>query len=103
MEKSIFLKPRFEGWSVHSLYNEIIENPPEGYTVEFKKPDIQSKIYNIDNKSTNPLIKEMIYHLKPIPYIVAQRLQKKYYSNYDLIYASQHIVFNNPGAIREVE
>lgn len=95
MEKNILLKPRFEGWSVHSLYNEIIENPPKGYTIEFKKPNIQSKIYNIDNKSTNPLLKEIIYHLKPIPYIVSQKLQKKYYSNYDLIYASQHIVFNN--------
>jgi len=95
MTKRVFLKPRFEGWSVHSLYNEIIENPPEGYTIEYKKPDVQSKIYNIDNKSTNPLLKEMIYHLKPIPYLLTQRFQKKYYTDYDLIYASQHVIFNS--------
>lgn len=94
MSIKILLKPRFEGWSVHSLYSDIIESPPNGFEVHYQKPNEKSQLYSIDNKAANPLIKQLVYNLKPIPYIIAQRFQKFDHSNYDLIYASQHVLFN---------
>lgn len=94
MVKKILLKPRFNGWSVHSLYYEILENPPQGFQIDFEKNTKKSQIYNVDNKAANPIIKELVYNLKPIPYIIAQRFQKIDDTGYDMVYASQHVLFN---------
>ncbi len=94
MSIKILLKPRFNGWSVHSLYSDVIENPPNGFKIYYQKPNEKSQLYSIDNKAANPVIKQLVYHLKPIPYIIAQRFQKFDHSNCDLIYASQHVLFN---------
>jgi len=94
MSIKILLKPRFNGWSVHSLYSDVIESPPNGFKVYYQKPNKKSQLYSIDNKAANPWIKQLVYNLKPIPYIIAQRFQKFDHSNYDLIYASQHVLFN---------
>lgn len=95
MTKNVLLKPRFNGWSVHSLYFEIIDNPPSGFTIHYEKPKEKSHLYFVDKKSANPIIKELVYHIKPIPYIVAQRFQKFDYTGYDMVYASQHVLFNS--------
>ena len=94
MSIKILLKPRFNGWSVHSLYSDVIESPPNGFKEYYQKPNKKSQLYSIDNKAANPWIKQLVYNLKPIPYIIAQRFQKFDHSNYDLIYASQHVLFN---------
>ncbi len=91
--KKVLLKPRFSGISLHSLYKGILENPPNGYTIEYTKTNSKDFVYSIDNKSANPIIRQLIYNLKPIPYIFAQKLQKNNF-DYDLIYASQHILYN---------
>ena len=31
--KTVFLKPRFKGLTIHSLNNELIENPPQNYKI----------------------------------------------------------------------
>jgi len=31
--KTIYLKPRFLGIKLHSLYSHLINNPPSGYTI----------------------------------------------------------------------
>jgi len=93
MMKKVLLKPRFSGMSLHSLYQNILENPPNGYTVEYNETNSKNFVYSIDNKSTNPIIRKLIYNLKPIPYIFAQKQQKNNL-NYDLIYASQHLLYN---------
>jgi glycosyltransferase involved in cell wall biosynthesis len=93
MIKKVLLKPRFSGMSLHSLYKSILENPPDGYSIEYNEKKDKNFAYSIDNKSANPFIRQLIYNLKPIPYIIAQKLQKNNF-NYDLVYASQHILYN---------
>jgi len=95
MTKNVLLKPRFNGWSTHSLYFEIVDNPPSGFKIDYEKPKEKSHLYSVDNKAGNPIIKELVYHIKPIPYIIAQRFQKFDQAGYDLIYASQHVLFNS--------
>lgn len=93
MNKKILLKTRFSGVSLHSLYKTILENPPEGFNIEYVRNNFNTIVYSIDNKSVNPFIRQIIYNLKPIPYILSQKYQKNNL-NYDLIYASQHVLFN---------
>ena len=96
MLKRILLKPRFEGHKIHSLYSEIIRNPPPGYAIEYRDKFIQnSRIYTLDNKAANPVLRELIYHLKPIIYIASQKKQKNNFEGYDMVYASQHVLFNS--------
>ena len=96
MLKRILLKPRFEGHKIHSLYSEIIRNPPPGYAIEYSDKFIQnSRIYTLDNKAANPVLRELIYHLKPIIYIASQKKQKNNFEGYDMVYASQHVLFNS--------
>ena len=94
MIKKVLLKPRFKGLSLHSLYTEIINSPPPGFIIEYKKSNKKSSIYSVDNKSSNPIVKELIYNFKSIPYIITQKMQKNNFNDYDLVYASQHVLFN---------
>lgn len=96
MVKRVFLKYRFRGWYFHSLYSEIIDHPPQGFRVEYEKLGPQNKTFHLlDSKAAHPLIKEILFHLKPIPYIIAQRLSKYDPTDYDLVYAAQHVLFNS--------
>lgn len=94
MTKKILLKPRFHGWNIHSLYSELVNNPPHGYTIEYENEnELMPQVYQLDNKNTNPTLKELIYYFKPIPYIIAQYLQSSSFPDYDLVFASQHVLF----------
>ena len=94
--KKILLKSRFRGWPLHSLYQEMVKKSPEGFLIEILKENhSQDKGLTIDSKSANPFIRQLMYHIKPIPYMLAQRIEKKYFQGYDLVYASQHIIFNS--------
>ena len=94
--KKVLLKSRFEGWSLHSLYSELINFPPEGFKImSYPSKKKLAEFYRIDNKSTNPILKEIFFHIKPIPYLLAQKNQKNNFEEYDIIYASQHIIFNS--------
>ncbi len=93
MIKKVLLKPRFPGMSPPSIYKSILGNPPNGYSIEYNEKNTKNFVYLIDNKSINPFIRQLIYNLKPIPYIIAQKLQKNNF-NYDLVYASFHILYN---------
>lgn len=95
MEKKILLKPRFIGWPLHSLYSELLTNPPSGFVFNYKNIKNTPFSYNVDNKAANPVIKEIIYQFKPIPYILLQKKQQQNFQNYDLVYASQHVLFNS--------
>ena len=96
MDKKILIKSRFEGWGTHSLYSEIVKCPPKNFAVEFEKRNSQaSRLYSIDNKNTHPLIKEILYQIKPFPYMLRQKLQKTRVEGYDLVYAAQHTLFGS--------
>lgn len=95
MIKKVLLKPRFRGWALHSLYNELVECPPQGFTILYEESGGKSSFHKIDNKSSKPIFKELFYQLKPIPYLIAQKYEKQNFSYYDIIYASQHVIFNS--------
>jgi glycosyltransferase involved in cell wall biosynthesis len=96
MNKKILIKSRFDGWRTHSLYSEIVKYPPKNFAIEFEKiKKKNSNLYSIDNKNTHSLIKEIIFQLKPIPYLWTQKFQKIESKNYDLIYAAQHTLFDS--------
>lgn len=96
MEKNVFLKSRFRNWPLHTLYSELVSNPPSGFKIEYQKAEIKTpSIYNLDNKAINPRIKEIIFQCKSIPYILIQKLQQQQFYDYDLVYASQHVLFNS--------
>ena len=95
MTKQVFLKYRFKGWYFHSLYSELINYPPEGFQINFEKDAFtHESIHSLDSKSANPFIKEALFHLKPIPYLITQRMKQYEPKDCDLIYASQHVLFN---------
>jgi glycosyltransferase involved in cell wall biosynthesis len=95
LDKEVFLKYRFKRWYFHSLYWELINHPPEGFKIKYEKNSLTNEsIHNLDSKSANPLVKEMLFHLKPIPYLMIQRIKQYEPKNCDLIYASQHVLFN---------
>ena len=95
MIKKLLLKPRFRGWALHSLYNELVECPPQGFTILYEDSGGKSSFHKTDNKSSKPIFKELFYQLKPIPYLIAQKYEKQNFSYYDIIYASQHVIFNS--------
>jgi len=96
MVKKILLKSRFDGLTLHSLYDEIIQNPPNGYLIEKEKKLFKnSNLHRFDNKNLHPLIRTFEYHVKPLPYIFKQKFQKFEITDFDLIFASQHLVFNS--------
>lgn len=95
MTKQVFLKYRFKGWYFHSLYSELIHYPPEGYQIKYEKDALTHElIHSLDSKSANPFIKEILFHLKPIPYLITQKMKQYEPEDCDLIYASQHLLFN---------
>lgn len=95
LTKQVFLKYRFKGWYFHSLYSELIDYPPEGYQIKYEKDALtHESIHSLDSKSANPVIKEALFHLKPIPYLLIQRMKQYEPKDCDLIYASQHLLFN---------
>ena len=90
--KKIFLKPRFKGMHLHALYDELIRNPPNGYTF-IKTHNAQSGILtNAVSKHRNYLYKQLMYHFGSMPYSIMQHLEPKFSENADLIYASQHVI-----------
>lgn len=95
--KRVLLKPRFEGLDLHVLYKELIQNPPPEFAIEYHKASNNNSFYIIDNKSSSPLLKEFLFYAKPIPYILLQTMTNTNFYDYDLIYASQHVLFNMKG------
>ena len=96
MVKKILLKSRFEGLKLHSLYDEIIQNPPNDYLIEKEKNSFKNfNLQRFDNKNLHPLIRTFEYHLKPLPYLFKQKHEKFTITNFDLIFASQHLIFNS--------
>ena len=53
MVKNVFLEGRMNGWDLHSLYNEFLEYPPEGYkfVVEPNETkDSQNFVHSVNRK-----------------------------------------------------
>ncbi len=101
--KTVLLKPRFKGLPLHSLYDELIINPPKDYRVT-KYNSLQSHpLIKTSSKHRNHYYKQLVYHLGSLPYMVAQSRESIKYENIDLIFASQHVIDNQVPWVVDLE
>jgi len=91
--KKILLKSRFDGLALHQLYNELINHPPINYEIVKNRETKNHPLTKSISKYQNNLYRKFIYHTGGLPYIITQlRETKSDYSNFDLVYAVQHII-----------
>jgi glycosyltransferase involved in cell wall biosynthesis len=89
--KTVFLKPRLRGLTIHSLNNELIDNPPQDYKIITEQSFRKGSINKIRASSKNYLLKKVLHYTGGLPYVIVQStLPLKGYEKYDLIFASQH-------------
>lgn len=94
--KTVFIKPRFSGIPLHSLYYEIQKHPPLDYRIVINQPRNISKLSTMASKNRNAIFKTLTYHLNSIPYVIYQ-LRDNYPipDDIDLIYAAEHVICSN--------
>jgi glycosyltransferase involved in cell wall biosynthesis len=91
--KKVFIKTRFPGIPLHSLYNDIINMPPTNYEIIVENNKNINKLTYVANKSQNIISKSFVHYFGGFPYVYSQTRQKlNEYEKYDLIFASQHII-----------
>lgn len=104
MTKTVFLKSRRKAAPLHSLYNEMIMNPPEGYKIITNNSSQKSYLTKIMSKGHNYYYKTLLYYLAPLPSFLYQLREKTInYKEYDLIYASQHVMTSEKPWIVDLE
>jgi glycosyltransferase involved in cell wall biosynthesis len=108
--KRVFLKGRSQGGLSHSLYRELLINPPEGYRIFAGKAEFtgrqqlgyglnkrQQLIYNFDKKLQRySYMRDAWHRAKTLIYMGIKRTQSPRLppdSNPDLVYASQQLIF----------
>jgi len=92
--KKVFLKPRFNWTVLHSLYNDLIQNPPENYKIETLNGKQGHSLTTLgSSKTQNYYYKTLFYHLGGLPFTFVKTFEHSVkFDNYDLIYASQHVI-----------
>jgi glycosyltransferase involved in cell wall biosynthesis len=106
--KSVFLKGRSQGGLPHSLYEELLRNPPEGYRVFAEKTGDSTEPKKIDYTKRQtlfdsfdrrvlkfPLIRTAWREARTLLYVEIKNYQSLHHVNEpksDLIYASQQFV-----------
>ena len=92
--KTVLLKSRYKWINLHSLYNELIKNPPENYRIETLNPQQKSFLRKFaGEKNRSFYYRTLLYYFGELPYISSQLLEPSVkYDKYDLIFASQHVI-----------
>src|SRR2546427_9049821 len=98
---NIYLEGRTSGWKLHSLYDSLIDYPPKGvrfYHPEFERPSRDGTLLRAINgyiSRVGPL-KGIIDDLKPSIYYTYYKTtrRKSVNTDMDLIYSSQHLIFD---------
>jgi len=102
--KTIYLKPRFPGIKLHSLYNQLIDYPPSGYEIVPPKNDLNHAFSKLASKHKNYYYKQFLYSFGSFPYILKQITQNlEEYKKADLIFASQHVITTKKNWIVDLE
>ena len=102
--KTVFLKPRFKGLRLHSLYEELVKHPPDDYSIIVSKNYQKSPYTKVTSKHHNYLYKQLIYNFGSLPYIISQLRESSIpYENYDLIFASQHVLNSKKPWLTDLE
>lgn len=91
--KTVLLKSRYKGTPLHSLYNDLIANPPAGYKIITPNIPQKNVMTNMVSKSHNYYYKTLMYYLAPLPSFLYQVTESSFnYELYDMVYASQHVI-----------
>jgi glycosyltransferase involved in cell wall biosynthesis len=99
----IYLRTRFDRIPLHSLYNDLLANPPSGITIS-KSQKSTNAYYKFDRKSANAVRQVILYYTKTWPYLLNEWLSQRHLpTNPDLIYASQHVIFSEMRWITDFE
>ena len=102
--KTIYLKPRFPGIKLHSLYSHLINNPPLEYKIISPKMNSSHSFTKLASKHKNYYYKQFLYSFGSFPYILKQITQTtKQYEEADLTYASQHVITTKKNWIVDLE
>jgi len=107
--KRVFLEGRAIGWELHSLYNELMYLPPEGYefvvVADERVSSSQDVIHSLNRRLVRYDVTKVPYdYVRPLAYYVYNRLKDGFRpENVDLTYAAQHIVFRREPWIVDLE
>jgi len=102
--KNVFIKPRFDGLKLHSLFNNIRDYPPEGYKIHIANQNSISGFSTFAKKNRASILKNIMYYTNAIPYIIFQKRNKFFLpNNIDLIWASSHILSTKKNWIVSLE
>ncbi len=108
--KSVFLKGRSRGGPSHSLYRELLINPPQGYRIFAGKTEVterqqlayslnkrQQLIHNFNKKLQRySYVRDTWHETKTLIYMGIKKTQSSRLlldSNPDLVYAAQQLIF----------
>jgi len=106
--KNVYLEGRSVGWSLHSLYNELKEYPPEGYTyVTDKGTETADKINTfrlLSSKLAYNRLNDFFDNFRPFVYYLYYMSKKpKTVDRLDLTYSSQHLIFRKTPWVVDME
>lgn len=91
--KTVLLKPRFRWTRLHSLYNELIKNPPENYRITTIN-GVQKFYFRklSGHKYYHYYYLTLLYYFAPIPFIFSKLSESSIKYDSDIIFASQHVI-----------
>lgn len=107
--KRIYLEGRSAGWSLHSLYHELITYPPEGYEFLTDETIETANKINTLRLLSSKLAYNRLYdfsnYFRPAFYYFyyQAREKRRTIKNVDLTYSSQHIIFRKEPWIVDLE
>jgi len=105
--KRVHLEGRSFGWSLHSLYKEIIDYPPNGYEfVTDEKIETSNKINIfrlIDVKLAYNRLNNFFNYFRPAAYYLYYKFKEKKVKHVDLTYSSQHLIFRKEPWVVDLE
>ena len=95
--KTVYFKNRFRGHPYHSLYQETIKNPPEGFKIMMDEvSSLQgSNLIDINLKFQRSFVtKDLWQNGKPLIYLLWQAYNKKVEKfEIDLVFSMQQLIF----------
>lgn len=106
--KRIYLEGRARGWSLHSLYDEIINFPPDGYkfvtNYASEGSDKINPLRSISGHLFNSRLDGALQYFRPLSYYLYYATKSRHsLKAIDLTYSSQHLVFRKEPWVVDLE
>lgn len=105
--KKVYLEGRASGWGLHSLYEELICFPPEGYefvvATNERVSSSENVIHSLNRRLVSHDITKVVYdYVRPLAYYFYNTLNDGR-EDVDLTYASQHVVLRRKPWVVDLE